>query len=446
MGRKQTGARRKRGIVLTAQGFQRLRQAIETVEAKEHDGHRYTLDELSSRVGVSTSTLSRLWSSQSGVDQRSVRRIFSALSIDLLATDFQKAGDLEESTEPIESTGSGSLYPSGPVQLGSKFYILRPPIETQACEEVARPGCVLRVKAPSGFGRSSLLLRVIDHAKQLGYAIATIDLRQADEATLADPEKFLRWFCVTCSLKLGLEPKLDDYWSDIVGNLLSTTLYLSDYLMSQIQKPLLLTIQEFNRMFAYTETSRAFLPLLRSWHEEARHNAVWQNLRLVVTYSTDSYLPLNINQSPFNVGLPLTLPEFTPAQVNALAELYDLSWTLAERDRLMALVGGHPMLIRIALYHLSQGDLPLDELLKTAPTQQGIYQDHLRRLFAAIRDKPKLIETLHPLINRNGPLPLELLRAYQLEGLGLIKMSSQGGWEMSCNLYREYCRNYLLEA
>ncbi len=41
-------------------------------------------------------------------------------------------------------------------------------------------------------------------------------------------------------------------------------------------------------------------------------------------------------------------------------------------------MGGHPYLVRIALYHLAQEQITLEELLQQAPTQGGIYGNILR--------------------------------------------------------------------
>ncbi|WP_249103672.1 AAA-like domain-containing protein [Argonema galeatum] len=58
---------------------------------------------------------------------------------------------------------------------------------------------------------------------------------------------------------------------------------------------------------------------MRFWHEEARRENVWQSVRLVLVHSTEVYVSLSINQSPFNVGLTIKLPQFTSQQVQDLA-------------------------------------------------------------------------------------------------------------------------------
>lgn len=43
----------------------------------------------------------------------------------------------------------------------------------------------------------------------------------------------------------------------------------------------------------------------------------------------------------------------------------------------MAMVGGHPFLLRVAMYRIARKDTTLDVFLQTAPTEAGAYGDHL---------------------------------------------------------------------
>ena len=58
-----------------------------------------------------------------------------------------------------------------------------------------------------------------------------------------------------------------------------------------------------------------------------------------MVHSAEVDIPLNLNQSPFNVGIPITLPMFTPQQVQNLAKIYNINWSLEQGGNLMDLVG-----------------------------------------------------------------------------------------------------------
>lgn len=342
----------------------------------------------------------------------------------------------------------GLAFPSGPVPLDSPFYVDRPPIEELACNELGKAGSVIRIRAPRKMGKSSLSCRIIDRAKTLGYRSAIINFQQADESVFASLDKFLRWFCAYLTRQLKLKPMLDDYWDEDMGSKVSCTIYLEGYLLEEIDSPIVLVLNEINRVFEYPKIAADFLPLLRFWHEQAKQVDTFEKLRLVVVHSTEIYIPLNINQSPFNVGLPIKLPEFNLEQVRDLATRHQLNWTTdAEADRLMAMVGGHPYLVRLALYHLVVGESGknLEQLLAEAATPTGIYSNHLRDLLAILRQQPKLAAGLKQVLAAPEVSGLDSLLAYELESMGLVKFEGDRV-RVSCELYRRYFTAEKLEV
>ncbi len=96
--------------------------------------------------------------------------------------------------------------------------------------------------------------------------------------------------------------------------------YFQRYLLATITSPLTLGLDEVDRVFQYPEIAQEFFGLLRAWHEKGKNEQAWQKLRLVISHSKEVYIPLNINQSPFNVGLPIELPELNHQQINELVQ------------------------------------------------------------------------------------------------------------------------------
>jgi len=170
---------------------------------------------------------------------------------------------------------------------------------------------------------------------------------------------------------------------------------------------------------------------LRSWHEQAKQVEIWQKLRLILVHATDIYIPLKLNQSPFNIGQSIRLPPFTLEQTQELAQRYGLDWASGEDGAqrlvpLVEMVGGHPFLVSIALYHLYQQAMTLEELLQSAPTQAGIYGEHLRSLLALFQDEAELASALEQVVTAQKTVQLEAITAYKLESLGLIKLVDLG--------------------
>ncbi|MEG3956548.1 AAA-like domain-containing protein [Microcoleus sp. herbarium2] len=329
-------------------------------------------------------------------------------------------------------------YPGSPVPLGSPFYIHHPLIEELAYQEIVKPGSVLRIKAPRKMGKSSLLLRILDRANSLGCRTVSLDFQQAEDSVLGNLDKFLRWFCANISRYLELPPLLDDYWDEDMGSKVSCTIYLQQYVLAEIDRPLVLALNEVNRIFEYPKVAREVLPLLRSWHEEAKRIKTLGKLRLIVLHSTEIYIPLKLSESPFNVGLPLQLPYFTEEQILALAQRHGLDWTDSlDAERLMAMVGGHPYLVRLAFYHLCQNALTLDRLLQEAPTIAGIYKDYLRGFWVTLQEYPELGVALKQVVKSEQGVELDPVVACKLLSMGLIHIDNNR-CTLSCELYRLY--------
>jgi diguanylate cyclase (GGDEF)-like protein len=337
-------------------------------------------------------------------------------------------------------------FPGDPLPLNSPLYIERPPIEALTQQELSKPGCLLRIKAPKKMGKSSLLNRMQAYAQGQGYRTVYLDFREADASAFTSLDRFLRWFCANVSRQLNLNPALDDYWDEDIGSKVSCKLYFEGYLLASLDRPLVLTLNEVNRVFEYRDIAQEFLPMLRFWHEQSRTSDIWKKLRMVLAHATEIYVPLKLNQSPFNVGVAIALSPFDGEQVRDLARRYGLDWPdSSEVDQLMAMVGGHPYLIDLALYHLVSGEestpeaqqKQLSALLQDAPTQTGIYRDHLRGLLAIVQEQPQLASILQEIVTAQESIPVEAIGAYKLESLGLVKLEGNLA-QPSCQLYRLY--------
>jgi serine/threonine-protein kinase len=197
-------------------------------------------------------------------------------------------------------------------------------------------------------------------------------------------------------------------------------------------------LDEVDRVFPYREVASDFFGLLRAWHEQGKIRNIWKRLRLIVAHSTEVYVPLNINESPFNVGLPIEVPEFTPEQVQDLAHRHGLNWTGVQVQQLMDMVGGHPYLVEQAISQLKvHSNLSLDQLLETSTTEAGIYGNHLRRYWYLIQQHPEFLEALDKVVTASSSVRLESMQAYKLHSMGLVYL--QGNQvALRCNLYRQY--------
>jgi diguanylate cyclase (GGDEF)-like protein len=337
--------------------------------------------------------------------------------------------------------------PNEPVPLGSMFYIERPPVEEQIYQEVTKPGCIIRIKAPRKMGKSSLLLRVIDFVKHQEYRTIYLDFQLADRETFKSLDKFLRWFCANITHKLKLKERLQEYWDEELGSKVNCSIYFQDYVLPCIESPLVLVLNEVDLIFEYPKIAQDFLGLLRAWHEAGKHQEIWRQLKLVICHSTEIYINLNINQSPFNIGLSIELPEFTIQQIQSLIPHYQLRCKIEipQIVLMQKMLGGHPYLVRLALYELAKNPkITLEELLESSPSITGIYSTHLRSLLVTLQNNPALGIALKQVVNSSDSVEINHILAYKLESMGLVKING-GLCKVSCELYRRYFMSQNLE-
>ncbi|MBE9029036.1 AAA-like domain-containing protein [filamentous cyanobacterium LEGE 11480] len=326
-----------------------------------------------------------------------------------------------------------------------QLYVDRPPIEQICCETLMQPGALIRIKAPQLMGKTRLMEYVMTQLQTQDYRTINLSFELADRRThLTDLDRFLRWFCVNLSHELNLPNQLDEYWDEAgMGSKVSCTTYVEEYLLAQSEQPLVLCLDDVDLLFPHPEVYEDFFGLLRSWYEKARSRPIWQRLRLMISHATNVYIQLNINQSPFNVGLPVELPEFTLEQTQAFAALYELnSFTIPENQaqltQLTQMIGGHPYLLEQALAHLkAHPETDLTAFLADAPTDAGIFSNHLREHWLVLQSHPEVAETLQAIVNATEPIALEPVKSHLLQGMGLITLVGNRV-KPRCALYQQY--------
>jgi hypothetical protein len=408
-----------------------------------------TYDEIAKVYGYSAEYLNKdvgnkLWNKLSeALCQKVTKKNFKEAL--LRAGEQQWDTSANTNAAPLVSPSVTELpFPEGSVALDSPFYIEHSGIESLCYETVVKPGSLIRIKAPKLMGKTSLMTRILAHAANQNYQTVYLDLSSVDRAILTNLDKFLRWLCLMVGRQLKLENQLNDYWDiDILGSNDNCTVYFEEYLLAEIDCPVVLGLDEVDRLFPYTEVIEDFLGMLRSWHEKGKISESWKQLRLVMAHSTEVYIPLDMNQSPFNAGVPVELLEFDVKQIQDLVRLHSLNWNDTQVEELMRIVGGHPYLVRLAMYYVSSLKVTLEQLLQEAATEAGIYSNHLRRHLETLQKSPELALALKKVVTSPEPIELDSMQIYKLHSMGLVQR--QNNYVMPrCNLYREYFRRVLV--
>ncbi|NEO83626.1 MAG: hypothetical protein F6J87_05105 [Spirulina sp. SIO3F2] len=396
--------------------------------------YRYSLSYIQHRVAP---CLWRRLSAAAGT--KITKNNFKTVLIQQLANaDRDRVSSSSAGVEPSPTVLASVLeFPDGPVPPNSAFYVRLLPGEQRYYQALQRPGALLRIKGAWRMGKSSLVNQLMASAQQQGYQTVSLNFQQLERSQLSDLNRLLRWLCTVLSKKLNLPAALDDYWDEDMGLKSSATAYLECHVLKQLEQPLVLALDDVSELFPYTEVSREFFTMLRTWYEYTKSNANWSKLRLILSQSSETYIKLDTNQSPFNVGVRLELKGMSPAKVQELLGRYPLTLSEAQLTQLLTLVGGHPYLIRLAFYHLARQDLTFDQLLATAATHEGVFAHHLQHYLWVLQKQPELAEAIQQVLAAPEPVTLPQMLGFKLQSMGLVTLV-QNTAQMSCLLYQDY--------
>ena len=327
----------------------------------------------------------------------------------------------------------------GTMDTQSSFYMVRES-DPLALHTVVQQGVTITIKGPRQMGKSSLLIRTADAARAAGKRVAFLDFQLFDRAALANADLFFLQFCAWMTDQLELEPRVDQYWNTRLGNAQRCTRYIERYLLKELGAPLALAMDEVESIFDAPFRSD-FFGMLRSWHNSRVGQSPWKQVDLVLVTSTEPYQLIdNLNQSPFNVGQVIELADFTPAQVTDLNARHGLPFALEDERRLVALLGGHPYLVRRALYLVASEQIHVTALFANASDERGPFGDHLRYHLFRMHNKPELVQGMRDVLRASSCEDDTIY--WRLRGAGLVRREGRAVVPRN-QLYAAYFREHL---
>ena len=136
----------------------------------------------------------------------------------VLGIDWKEVVTFEEDSNHIQSTKDAiAVDPEVVIPCPEQetfIYVERPPIETSCYEPLLNSGALIRIKAPSLTGKTSLIVKTLNKITQQGYRTVYLNLHLANQADFNNLDQFLKWFCISVGQSLGLKNKLIDYWDE----------------------------------------------------------------------------------------------------------------------------------------------------------------------------------------------------------------------------------------
>lgn len=326
--------------------------------------------------------------------------------------------------------------PEGGVRIGSPFYIRR-----KADEEIERQlvgsHTITAISGAHQTGKTSILIRAAKYAFHQDHLVLFIDSsRITNEQSADDLDEFLK----AIALDIGSQAEVGREqvrlaWSSPLSSKVKLTEFFEAFILDLAKRPVSLIMDNAD-VVTKTSFCTEFFSLFRSWHNRSAFDARWTKLNILLAISVHpSFLISFSPQSPFNVGTRIELDDFTETQIRELNELHGNPLRPHEIAAAMSLLGGHPYLIRQALYTLVSQNLTWSELDAVAADRDGPFGAHLDHTLRPLED-PELEEAVRKML-RNRICPRDSL-FLRLDSARLVK---QQGRRCICK-YRLYDRFY----
>ncbi len=339
---------------------------------------------------------------------------------------------------PLEMIG-------GAVPLDSKFYVVRQ-VDEDFQSALSRRDAVVLLKGGRQVGKTSLLARGLQNARDAGAEVVLTDFQRFIDSQLQTLESFFFAVGEMLADQLGADVYPRDTWKADRAPNINFENYFRQHILGNTQKPLLWAMDEADRLFHCSFGTEVFA-MFRTWHNERAFNpgGPCSRLTLAIAYATEAYLFIkDLNQSPFNVGTKLVLEDFTFDQTADLNRRYGSPLRDEQLRRFYQMVGGQPYLVRRGLNEIVSQNLSFDEFAASADNDDGAFGDHLRRILVLLNREPLLSQVVRDVV-WGGPCS-DYDTFYRLRSSGILSGSSKDDVGPRCELYEAYLKKHLNKA
>ena len=337
--------------------------------------------------------------------------------------------------EPVQAPVGGA------VPIDSELYVVRP-TDDLFHRSIARQDSIVLVKGARQMGKTSLIARGLQQAREDGIPAVFSDLQALSPDQISSSEEFFLSLGYSLAEQLDLDDFPEDTWTGKLGPGVNFERYLRRVVLKDVDR-LVWALDEVDRMPSTAYASEVF-GLFRSWHNKRALDPTgpWSRLTLTIAYATEAHLFItDVNQSPFNVGTRLELDDFDASQMAELNGRYGAPLTGAEVERFAQLVGGHPYLTQRGFQAIVEHGATYAEIEATASDEDGLYGDHLRRILFLLAQNEERRDVVRKLIRGDSAMDAETF--YHLRTAGLLTGASARGAGFRNGLYASYLTRHL---
>ena len=324
--------------------------------------------------------------------------------------------------------------PGGPIPVDRNFYITRK-ADGELDREVQQSRNIIPIKGPRQSGKSSLLIRGCNTAREYGAKVIEIDFDPIPERYFDSLDTLLLYLVEEVIIRaLGFDlDKAKEFWFDMETPEGNIRQLLEEYILPQIDSYLIMAFDTADRILN-REYCNDFFAMIRGWYNRGAYQKQFQKLNIILVISTEPNLLIsNPNISPFNIKHPIYLEDFNAEQVSKLNQKFSAPLNNHELANLQNLLNGHPYLTHLAYYHLLSGQYSnWADLASKATSDQGPFDSHLYHIYKLILNDHEFVSIL-----KNLKVEGNLKMFERLKRAGLVTGTSKN-FSYRCKLYQIY--------
>ncbi len=333
--------------------------------------------------------------------------------------------------------------PWGAIPPDSTFYVVRP-TDHDFRAAIAQGDSIILIRGARQMGKTSLLARGLLEARTQEDLVVLTDFQDLSNSDFQSVDLFYQALANSLATQLQLEISAADVWDSRRSANANFDRFLRREVFDKFDDRIVWGLDEVDRLFTCPFGTEVF-GMFRSWHNKRAldPHGPWSDLTLVIVYATEAHLFItDLNQSPFNVGTPLSLEDFDRSQVADLNARYGRP--LQDEVQLTAfyhLVNGHPFLVRRGLHELATRKMAFDQFQAQATRDQGIFGDHLRRILASLCKDETLVKVVRGALYHAGPIDPDSF--YRLRAAGVMAGETAPEARLRCQIYADFLRRHL---
>ncbi len=330
----------------------------------------------------------------------------------------------------------------GSVLLNSPFYVARE-ADAALCAAIRQQESIVLLKGARQTGKSSLLARGLQFARQSGRTLYHIDCEQFALEDMASRDDFYLRMIALLAEQADQEFLPETEWKAHLGANGNLERFLRRRILARSETPMVWALDGVDRLFK-TGYYNEFFALLRGLHSRraTEPDVPWNRLTILIAAATEAHLYIrDLSQSPFNVGTRIAIEDFNPSQC---AELYRRCGfepaAYGEVQQLRELLGGHPYLLARGLQEIRGRNLDSAAFTELTLRPDGPYRDHLEGILRLLSADAELRQDLRSVLDGHPCSPSGFFR---LRTAGVLSGDSAEDAHLRCGLYARYFGRHL---